>query len=87
MGFAGTGKSKMLGAAKEVWEKAGYRVLGASLSGIAGENLEASSGIESRTLASRFYYWDRGQEQMTSKDILVIDEAGMLGVSSSRGGA
>lgn len=79
VGFAGTGKSKMLGAAKEVWEKAGYRVLGASLSGIAAETLEASSGIESRTLASRFYYWDRGQEILTSKDILVIDEAGMLG--------
>lgn len=79
VGYAGTGKSRMLGAAKEIWEQSGYRVLGASLSGIAAENLEASSGISSRTLASRTYYWDRGQELLSSKDILVIDEAGMLG--------
>jgi Ti-type conjugative transfer relaxase TraA len=55
IGFAGTGKSRLLGAAKEVWESAGYSVKGATLSGIAAENLEASSGINSRTLASRFY--------------------------------
>lgn len=79
IGYAGTGKSRLLGAAKELWEEADYRVLGATLSGIAAQNLEASSGIESRTLASRFYYWNRGEEVLTSKDILVIDEAGMIG--------
>jgi len=79
VGYAGTGKSRMLGAAREVWEQSGYRVLGATLSGIAAENLEASSEINSRTLASRFHYWDKGQELLTAKDILVIDEAGMIG--------
>lgn len=79
VGFAGTGKSKLLGAAKEVWETSGLRVLGASLSGIAAENLQESSGIESRTLASRFYHWDRWDNRLTPNDILVIDEAGMLG--------
>ncbi len=79
VGYAGSGKSYMLGAAWEAWEKEGYNVLGATLSGIAAENLEASSGIESRTLASRMYYWERGDQLLTSKDILVIDEAGMIG--------
>lgn len=79
IGYAGTGKSYMLGAAREAWEAQGYRVRGATLSGIAAESLEASSGIDSRTLASRCYYWDKGQELLTPKDILVIDEAGMLG--------
>ncbi|CAL7962254.1 Plasmid mobilization system relaxase [Gammaproteobacteria bacterium] len=79
IGYAGTGKSRLLGQAKEIWEKDGYRVHGATLSGIAAENLEAASGIESRTLASRCYYWDRGAEKLAKKDILVIDEAGMLG--------
>lgn len=78
VGFAGTGKSRLLGAAKEAWEEEGYRVLGATLSGIAAENLEASSGIDSRTLASRFHYWDKGEQLLTTKDILVIDEAGMI---------
>lgn len=79
VGYAGTGKSYLLGSAREAWEGQGYRVLGATLSGIAAENLTGSSGIESRTLASRFYYWDKGEQLLTSKDILVIDEAGMIG--------
>lgn len=79
LGYAGTGKSRLLGAARELWEKEGYRVTGATLSGIAAQNLEVSSGIESRTLASRFYYWEKGEELLSTNDILVIDEAGMIG--------
>lgn len=79
IGYAGTGKSYLLGAAREAWEAQGYRVHGAALSGIAAENLEAGSGIESRTLASRQYYWDKGEQLLTSRDILVVDEAGMIG--------
>jgi len=79
IGYAGTGKSTILRAACEVWEQSGYRVHGATLSGIAAENLTGTSGIESRTVASRLYYWDRGRELLSKKDILVVDEAGMLG--------
>jgi len=79
VGYAGTGKSRLLGAAREAWETSGYRVLGATLSGIAAENLESSSGITSRTIASRLYAWEQGKELLTPNDILVIDEAGMLG--------
>ena len=79
VGYAGTGKSYMLGAAREVWEMEDYRVQGVTLSGIAAESLEAGSGITSRTFASRAYYWDRGEELLTKQDVLVVDEAGMLG--------
>ncbi|KQN83018.1 conjugal transfer protein TraA [Sphingomonas sp. Leaf67] len=79
IGYAGTGKSAMLGVAREAWEDAGYTVRGAALSGIAAENLEGGSGIASRTIASLEYAWARDREQLGPKDILVVDEAGMIG--------
>ena len=79
VGYAGSGKSAMLGVAREAWEGAGYQVRGAALSGIAAENLEGGSGIASRTIASLEYQWARGREQLTSRDVLVVDEAGMIG--------
>jgi Ti-type conjugative transfer relaxase TraA len=79
IGYAGTGKSAMLGVAREAWEGAGNEVRGAALSGIAAENLEAGSGIASRTIASLEHQWSQGRELLTSRDVLVIDEAGMIG--------
>lgn len=79
VGYAGTGKSAMLGVAREAWESAGYTVRGAALSGIAAEGLEQGSGIASRTIASLENQWGQGREHLTSHDVLVIDEAGMVG--------
>jgi Ti-type conjugative transfer relaxase TraA len=79
IGYAGTGKSAMLGVAREAWEDAGYQVRGAALSGIAAENLEAGSGISSRTIASLEHGWAQGRDLLTANDVLVIDEAGMIG--------
>jgi Ti-type conjugative transfer relaxase TraA len=79
VGYAGTGKSTMLGVAREAWEAAGYEVRGAALSGIAAENLESGSGIASRTIASMEYGWQQGRDLLTTRDVLVIDEAGMVG--------
>jgi Ti-type conjugative transfer relaxase TraA len=79
VGYAGTGKSAMVGVAREAWEAAGYQVRGAALSGIAAESLEAGSGIGSRTIASLEHGWARGRDLLTARDVLVIDEAGMIG--------
>ncbi|MCB8883964.1 Ti-type conjugative transfer relaxase TraA [Acidisoma cellulosilytica] len=79
VGYAGTGKSTMLGVARAAWEGAGYRVRGAALSGIAAEGLETGSGIESRTLASLEHGWARGRDALTDRDVLLVDEAGMVG--------
>jgi Ti-type conjugative transfer relaxase TraA len=79
VGVAGSGKSTVLKAMREVWEKQGYTVKGAALAGIAAENLQVSSGIHARTLASYELAWSRGRDPLTQRDVLVIDEAGMLG--------
>ncbi|MGQ3081333.1 MULTISPECIES: Ti-type conjugative transfer relaxase TraA [Alphaproteobacteria] len=79
IGYAGTGKSAMLGVARDAWEAAGYQVQGAALSGIAAEGLEHGSGIGSRTLASLEHQWANDCERLTDKHVLVIDEAGLVG--------
>ena len=79
VGYAGSGKSAMLGVAREAWEREGYTVRGAALSGIAAENLEGGSGIQSRTIASLEHAWGQGREQLGPRDVLVVDEAGMIG--------
>ena len=79
VGYAGTGKSAMLGVAREAWEREGYQVRGAALSGIAAENLEGGSGIASRTIASLEHGWAQGRDQLGPRDVLVVDEAGMIG--------
>jgi len=79
VGYAGTGKSALLGVAREAWEDAGYRVQGLALSGIAAENLEGGSGIASRTIASLEHQWAKDRELLDARDVLVIDEAGMIG--------
>lgn len=79
VGYAGSGKSYMLGAARKVWEKEGYNVVGMTLSGIAAENLEGDSGIKSYTVANRMVNWNNERERLQKNDIVVVDEAGMLG--------
>ena len=79
VGYAGTGKSALLGVAREAWEEQGYRVRGAALSGMAAESLEGGSGIGSRTLASLEHAWARDRETLGPRDVLVVDEAGLVG--------
>ncbi len=79
VGVAGSGKSTMLAAARKAWEAEGLTVKGASLSGIAAENLQTASGIQSRTLASFEWAWNQQRDTLSQKDVLVIDEAGMVG--------
>ena len=79
IGDAGTGKSFSMRVAREAWQAQGYNVRGAALAGKAADELQSGSGIESRTLASLEFAWKNGKDKLTSRDVLVIDEAGMVG--------
>jgi Ti-type conjugative transfer relaxase TraA len=82
-GMAGTGKTTMLKAAREIWESRGFEVKGVSLAAIAAKNLESEAGITSQTIAKILHTIDnpRGEfaPPITAKTVLVCDEAGMVG--------
>lgn len=78
VGFAGAGKSTMLEAARRAWEAEGRRVIGGALAGKAAAELQKSSGIVGRTLASWEFAWNNDREVLEKGDVLVVDEAGMV---------
>ncbi|WP_436397712.1 AAA family ATPase [Roseobacter sp. S98] len=79
VGFAGAGKSTLLATAAQAWAKSGVTVHGAALSGKAADGLESTSGIPCRTLASLETAWENGYDPVSKGDVMVIDEAGMIG--------
>lgn len=84
-GYAGTGKSRMFDGARLVWEKQGKRVLGAALAGKAAEELGRSATLkDSRSLAAWEFAWKNGRDKLRKEDVLIIDEAGMVGTRQMR---
>jgi ATP-dependent exoDNAse (exonuclease V) alpha subunit len=75
---AGTGKTYALDAAREAWQQSGSRVIGAALSARAACELRDAAGIESVTTARLLCDLERGLS-LTARDVLVVDEAGMVG--------
>jgi Ti-type conjugative transfer relaxase TraA len=79
VGKAGAGKTLALAAARMSWESSGYRVLGTALSARAARGLRDGAGIESQTLAALLGGIETGRTQLGGSDIVVLDEAGMVG--------
>ncbi|HEX5657220.1 MAG TPA: AAA family ATPase [Polyangiales bacterium] len=78
-GFAGTGKSTMLYAARLAYEAQGFTVVGGAYTGRAAEGLETGSRIPSATLHSWQARWAKGQDRLTGRHVFIIDEAAMVG--------
>lgn len=73
-GRAGVGKSTMLSVVRQSYEQQGWKVQGISLAGVAAQNLQKESGIESKTIAS----W-LPQNGIDKNTVVIMDEAGMVG--------
>jgi conjugative relaxase-like TrwC/TraI family protein len=79
VGKAGAGKTLALAAARVAWETAGSRVQGAALSARAARGLCDGAGIDSDTLARLIARLGDGSMRLGRGDVVVIDEAGMVG--------
>jgi len=79
VGRAGTGKTFALGIARHAWQLDGYRLLAAAPTGIATMSLQGEGFEDVATCDRLLFDLDRGREQLDTRTVLVIDEAGMLG--------
>lgn len=79
-GAAGAGKSYAMEAVKAAYEAAGYELTGLALSWSAASVLSESAKIE-HTRAVEGFIRDlaKGAVALTSKSVVVIDEAGLVG--------
>ena len=77
VGVAGSGKTSTLSAVREGFEAAGYKVLGAATSGQAAKALGEGAGVASRTVASLTWRIEHGQEVLSPRHVLVLDEGSM----------
>ena len=95
-GYAGAGKTRMLGRARTLAAKKGWRVLGLAPSASAVRTLEAESGIKSETL-QRFLARNEGlaEGRLTksaakkmraafAKTVLVVDEGSLASTAQAR---
>jgi conjugative relaxase-like TrwC/TraI family protein len=80
--LAGTGKTYTAGALRDVYEHAGYTVLGVAPTGRAARELSDDAGIPTRTLDSRVLAINNGSD-LPAGSVLVFDEAGMAGTRLS----
>ncbi len=76
VGRAGTGKTFLLGAVRDCFERSGHRVLGLAPSARAARELEDGAGIVSVTIARHLHTHDP-EGAWRAGDVVVVDEAAM----------
>lgn len=78
IGEAGTGKSFATVAAAEGWAQAGFELRVAAPTWRAA-NVLSAEGLEAMTVAGLLRDLDRGEVRLSSRSVLLVDEAAMVG--------
>jgi len=79
IGLAGSGKTTALAIATQAWRQAGYRVTGTALAARTALRLQEATGVPSLTMARLLGRLDGAEDVLTDRDVVVLDEAGMVG--------
>ncbi len=75
--LAGTGKTYTAGVLRQVYESAGYTVLGVAPTGRAVRELAEEAGIPTRTLDRLLLDLEQLGDELPRGSVLILDEAGM----------
>ncbi len=81
--LAGTGKTYTAGVLRQVYESAGYTVLGVAPTGRAARELAEEAGIPTRTLDRLLLDLEQLGDELPKGSVLVLDEAGMAATRPS----
>ncbi len=81
--LAGTGKTYTAGVLRQVYESAGYRVLGVAPTGRAVRELAEEAGIPTRTLDRLLLDLEQLGDELPQHGVLILDEAGMAATRPS----
>lgn len=77
-GLAGTGKTTVADVYKQCFEAEGKQLMGLAVGGKAAKKLEEESGMPCMSVAKFFSQVRQGKVALTKKDVVVLDEAGMV---------
>ena len=81
--LAGTGKTYTAGVLRQVYESAGYTVLGVAPTGRAVRELAEEAGIPTRTLDRLLLDLEQLGDGLPEHSVLILDEAGMAATRPS----
>jgi conjugative relaxase-like TrwC/TraI family protein len=82
-GSAGSGKSTIMKVVRDVYHAKNSMVYGAAIAKSAAKNLQSASGVESKTIAMTLLELDAKKSTLQFGDVLIIDEAGQLGLNDA----
>jgi conjugative relaxase-like TrwC/TraI family protein len=81
-GRAGTGKTATAGAYIKAFQANGQQVIGACAAWDAAEKLAAETGLETHSTAALLWALDAKKTTLTARDVVLVDEAGMVGAKT-----
>src|SRR5271165_6276085 len=81
--LAGTGKTYTASVLREVYESAGFQVLGVAPTGRAVRELTEQAGVPARTLERLLFDLEELGERLPHGCVLILDEAGMAATRPS----
>ena len=85
--LAGTGKTYTAGVLRQVYERAGYEVLGVAPTGRGARELTEEAGVPARTLDRLLIDLEKLGDELPEGCVLILDEAGMAPTRQQRAAA